>query len=85
MGEQGDLNAKIDDLDKQNKNLDQKIGVSDEEKAQLETRLRQIDIKNEQLNENLETLQHQMGVPQTQFNQAKQEEKKNEEDIFKIK
>ena len=47
------------------------MAVVSEEREQLQSRVKQMDVKNEQLQESLEKFQQQMGVPEKVFNQAK--------------
>lgn len=42
--------------------------TADDDKSNLETKLRETDRKNTSLQENLDKVQMQMGVPQKQFN-----------------
>ena len=78
------MQKQIQALESQRNKMLQKEKIMQDEKASQLLRIKQLEAKNDQLNENLEQVQRQMGVPKAQYDQLKAQMGRMHEEIVQL-
>lgn len=79
------MNNQILHLESQRNKLLQNQKIMEDEKGNLQKRIKQMNDKNDQLVQNLELVQKTMGVPKSQYDSVLAQLKKQQEEIQQLK